>query len=91
MLIRLKTTNVSSDKFADTIEVISEMVITEKKTWVKYDLGDKPKPIYSKVCDPENFKFILRGLTSKNTAVLNALMNLLGETQNVVMYQDLID
>jgi hypothetical protein len=30
MLFRLKTTNISSDKFADTIEVICHMVVTER-------------------------------------------------------------
>jgi hypothetical protein len=86
MLFRLKTTNISSDKFADTIEVICHMVVTERKTWNKYDLANKPKPIFTKVCDPENFKFILKGLTANNTAVLNALIKLLAETKNVAMY-----
>lgn len=67
------------------------MIVTERQTWAKYDLANKPKPILTKVCDQENFKFILKGLTAKNTAVLDALIKLLAETQNIAIYQDLID
>jgi hypothetical protein len=67
------------------------MVISEKQTWVKFDLGTKPKPILTKVSQPENLKFMLKGLTAKNNIVLNALFKLISELPNLGAYQNLVD
>jgi hypothetical protein len=70
LLIRLKTTNASSDKFGDTVGIIHELLLSENQTWAKQELGDKPRPIRTQLKNPEHLKFVLKGLSAKNEVAL---------------------
>jgi hypothetical protein len=91
MLIRLKTTNANSDKFADTVDIIYEMLASEKQTWIKFDLDDKPKPVRNKLILPENCKFFIKAFAAKNPRVLASVVKITGELGSFSKYDDLLE
>ena len=83
MIIRIKTTNVNADKFGQTVELILEIITNEEQTWLKFNLKNKLKPIKTKMLEQENYKFLLKGIASRNPAVLIAIFKLLMELGSV--------
>lgn len=74
LIMRLKTTSASSDKYAQALDILCELIEEEK--FSSSDPSKLKEPLKALLKQPINYKFIEKGIRSKNQKVAAAAENL---------------
>lgn len=64
--VRLKTTSVSSDKYADTLEVLYDLFTNEREEALKNNTKILKESLTYQIRLPEHYKFVIGAFGSKN-------------------------
>jgi 5'-3' exonuclease len=77
--IRLKTTSVSADKYAETLDLLQDLYRNEQLESQKMGTKLLSDSLSVQIKIPENYKVLVKALASKNTRVLNTAFKFLKE------------
>jgi hypothetical protein len=77
--IRLKTTSVSSEKYADTLELMLDLYRNERLESERLGTKLLQESLTMQVKNPENYKFIIKAFTGKNNRVLTIAFKFIKE------------
>ena len=76
--VRLKTTSISSDKFAETLDILFEILTSDRKQNADVT-STSAKQIEKQLLQEDNYRLLLKAFPSKNNRVLSVLYNLVQE------------
>lgn len=68
--VRLRTTSVSSEKYADTLELMLDLYRNERAESEKLGTKLLQESLTMQVKNPENYKFVVKAFSGKNNRVI---------------------
>ena len=68
--VRLRTTSVSSEKYADTLELMLDLYRNERAESEKMGTKLLQESLTMQVKNPENYKFVVKAFSGKNNRVI---------------------
>ena len=77
--MRLRTTSISADKYADTLDVLLDLYKNEQAEAVRLGIKLLTDSLSMQMKLPENYKLIIKAFGSKNLRVINATFKLVKE------------
>jgi len=77
--VRLKTTSVSSEKYAETLEVLMELYRNEHAEAERLGTKLLTESLSMQVKLPEHYKLVIKSFSSKNQRVLKSAFNFVKE------------
>ena len=81
--IRLKTTSISSEKYAETLDVLYELFKNEQASTVKKTTKLDGNSATLQLKLPENYKLLLKAFSSKNSKVLHTVFKMVRDLGDI--------